>query len=54
MQVYQRELLVKYLRLNNEFPNTPVMKRLLEDLKATMDEEDVALVEKHLGIGERK
>lgn len=50
IQVNQRELLVKYLRLDQEFPDNPAVKRLVNDLVSTMDEEDVALVEKRINL----
>jgi hypothetical protein len=46
----QRELLIKYLRLNKEFPNNPAVLRLINDMVSTMDEEDVALVEKKINL----
>jgi len=54
IQVNQRELLVKYKRLDQEFPNNPAINRLINDLISTMDEEDVALVEKRLILNATK
>ena len=52
--VTQRELLVKYLRLDQEFPSNPAVLRLINDLVSSMDEEDVALVEKRINLNLNK
>jgi len=53
MQFAQRKLLVKYLRLEKLHPDNAVLKELINDTIAEMDEEDVALVQNRL-FEERK
>ena len=53
LQVGQRKLLIKYLRLEKLHPDNAVLKELTNDAISEMDEENVALVKARL-FEERK
>jgi len=48
LQVQQRKSLIKYLRLQEVYPNDLSLKKLIEDTEAEMDDEDVLRVRSKL------